>query len=112
MEVINPKEYQTRKPFLAHRNIPKRAIPRMDTLYGNYGSNTIIRLTGNQEISPFLKGRHEGLEHGTDDKRGISTRESTGKRSAGSYCTETFCASVAPEKGAVVYEAVTGNNAS
>jgi hypothetical protein len=53
MGVINPKEYQTRKSFLAHRNIPKRAIPRMDTVYGKYGSNTIIRLTENQEISPF-----------------------------------------------------------
>jgi hypothetical protein len=53
MGVINPKEYQTRKPFLAHRNIPKRAIPKVDTVYGKYGSNTIIRLTEDQEISPL-----------------------------------------------------------
>jgi hypothetical protein len=53
MGVINPKEYQTRKLFLVHRNIPNRAIPRMDTVYGKYGSNIIIRLTENQEISPL-----------------------------------------------------------
>ena len=46
MRVINPKEYQTRKLFpswfpLVYRNIPKRAIPRMDTFYGKYGSNTL-----------------------------------------------------------------------
>ena len=53
MGVINPKEYQTRKLFLVHRNIPNRAIPQMDMIYGKYGSNIIIRLTENQEISPL-----------------------------------------------------------
>jgi hypothetical protein len=53
MGVINPKEYQTRNLFLVHRNIPKCAIPGMDIVYGKYGSNTIIRLTENQEISPL-----------------------------------------------------------
>lgn len=53
MGVINTKEYQTRKLFLVHCNIPKRAIPGMDTVYGKYGSNIVIRLTENQEISPF-----------------------------------------------------------
>jgi hypothetical protein len=60
MGVINPKEYQARKLFLVHRNMPKRAIPRMDTVYGKYGSNIIIRLTENQEIAPLSKGRLEG----------------------------------------------------
>jgi hypothetical protein len=53
MGVINPKEYQTRKLSLAHRNIPKRAIPRMDIVYGKYGSNIVTRLTEKQETSPF-----------------------------------------------------------
>jgi len=53
MGVIKPKEYQTRNLFLVHRNIPKRAIPRMDTVCGKYGSNTVIRSTENQEISPL-----------------------------------------------------------
>ena len=57
MGVINPKKYQTRKLFLVDRNIPKRAIPRKDTVYGKYGSNIINRLTDrlteNQEISPL-----------------------------------------------------------
>ncbi len=52
MNVINPREYQSRKLFLIHRNIPKRAIPRMDTVYGKYGSNTIIRVT-REAISPL-----------------------------------------------------------
>jgi hypothetical protein len=38
---------------LVDRNIPKGAIPRMDIVYGKYGSNTIIKLTKNQEILPL-----------------------------------------------------------
>jgi hypothetical protein len=53
MGVINPKEYQTWKLFLVRRNIPKRAIPRMDIVYGKYGSNIVIKSTENQEISPL-----------------------------------------------------------
>jgi hypothetical protein len=39
--------------LLVHRNIPKRAIPRMDIVNGKYGSNTIIKLAENQEVSPL-----------------------------------------------------------
>lgn len=56
MGVINPKEYQTRKLFLVHRNIPKCAIPGMDNFYGKYGSNIIIRSTENQENLTTLEG--------------------------------------------------------
>ena len=37
MGVINPREYETRKRFLMRRNIPKRAIPRMESVNGKYG---------------------------------------------------------------------------
>ena len=37
MGVINPREYETWKQFLMHRNIPKRAIPRMVNVNGKYG---------------------------------------------------------------------------
>ncbi len=60
MGVINPREYQTRKLFLVHRNIPKRAIPRIDSLHGKYGSKAIIRVTENREISPFRRGAMKG----------------------------------------------------
>jgi len=53
MGVINPREYQTRKRFLVHRKITKRAIPRIDRVYGKYGSKTIIRATENRENLTF-----------------------------------------------------------
>lgn len=56
MGVINPKEYQTRKLFLVHRNIPKYAIPRMDNVYGKHGSNIVIRSTENQGNLTALEG--------------------------------------------------------
>jgi hypothetical protein len=55
MGVINPREYETRKRFLVHRNIPKRAIPRMETVYGNYGSNE-YQLDGEPNNRTSLEG--------------------------------------------------------
>lgn len=68
--VYKSQGVETWKRFLVHRNIPKRAIPEMETVYGKYGSNPINSLTEDQAISPLLKERHEGLEHRTNNKRG------------------------------------------
>jgi hypothetical protein len=74
MELIKPRECQTWKRFLVHCNIPKRAIPRMVCVRRPRVDHHPIEYRRTANLARSERRRHDGLERGTDNKRGMSMR--------------------------------------